>query len=381
MLRQKAMEAQKPTRIFCLLLIILLSALFDSCSSGKGAYKHGDYYQAVLEAVQRLRSKPDHKKSKEVLSLSYTAAVSFLETQTQNLMASNDNNKWRGAVQNYNKVNTLYEEIQRSPGALKVIPNPVSKYKELAEAKQKAAAEAYDMGLEAMLKNTREDAKRAYFLFKEANNLSPEYRESIEMTNQAKFNATLKVVVEPFRTNQQNWNFEPMVFGYRANEFVRFYTPQEVQNENLQRVDQYLTVTVNNYTESLPSITKKVQDISDSVKTSEKKVNNVTIPVYTKVNAKVTTFEKTVRGRCALNLIVSDGSSRADIRNTPITSEQAWTSQWAIYTGDARALSQNLKQLTDRKEPFLQNNQLKDMVRQDLEKKLANSVASFYGNY
>ena len=375
------MKVIKRTHLFGLLLIVLSCAFIGSCSSGKGAYKHGDYYQAVLEAVQRLRSKPDHKKSKEVLSLSYMAAVSFLETQTQNLMASNDNNKWRSAVQNYNKVNTLYEEIQRSPGAMKVIPSPVSKYKELGEAKKKAAAESYDLGLEAMLKNTREDAKRAYFLFKEANNLSPEYRESIEMSTQAKFNATLKVVVEPFRTNQQNWNFEPMVFGYRANEFVRFYTPQEAQKENLQRVDQYLTVTVNNYTESLPSITKKVQDLKDSVKTSEKKVNNVSIPVYTKVTAKVTTLEKTVRGKCSLNLIVSDGSSRADIRNTPINSEQAWTSQWAIYTGDARALSQNLKQLAERREPFLQNNQLKDMVRQDLEKKLTSSVASFYGSY
>jgi hypothetical protein len=361
--------------------IALLPLVFESCSSGKSAYKHGDYYQAVLEAVQRLRSKPDHKKSKEVLSLSYNAAVSFLETQTQNLMASNDNSKWRGAVQNYNKINTLYEEIQRSPGALKVISNPVSKYKELSEAKQKAAAESYDMGLEAMLKNTREDAKRAYFLFREANNLSPEYRESIEMSNQAKFNATLKVVVEPFRTNQHNWNFEPTVFGYRSNEFVRFYSPQEAQNESLQRIDQYLTVTVNQYTESLPSITKRTQEVKDSVKTGEKKVNNVTIPIKQLVTAKVTTFEKMVRAKSSLNLIITDGSSKADIRNVSIVSEQVWSSEWSIYTGDIRALSENLKKSAERKEPFMSNNHLRDMVRQDLERKLANAVSSFYNSY
>jgi hypothetical protein len=349
--------------------------------SGKGAYKHGDYYQAVLEAVQRLRSNPDHKKSKEILSLSYSAAVSFLETETQNRITSNDNAKWRVAVQNYTRINNLYEEIRRSPGAMKVISNPISKYQELKDAKQKAAEESYEMGLQAMLKNTREDAKKAYFLFQDANNLSPEYRESIEMGNQAKFNATLKVVVEPFTVNATSWNFEPTVFGYRANEFVRFYTPLEARDENLQRIDQYLTVVVNNYTESLPSITKKTQDVRDSVKTGEKKVNNVMIPVYTKVTAKVTTFEKTVRARGSLNLIITDGSSKADIKNAPIMSEQTWSSEWAIYTGDLRALAQNLRGLTERKEPFMSNNQLREMVRHDLEQKLANSVASFYRNY
>jgi hypothetical protein len=37
----------------------------------------------------------------------------------------------------------------------------------------------------------------AYFLFQESNALSPGYRESVEMMEQSKFNATIKVVVEP----------------------------------------------------------------------------------------------------------------------------------------------------------------------------------------
>jgi len=60
-----------------------------------------------------------------------------------------------------------------------------------------------------MLKNTRDDAKRAYFLFTDVNAMSPGYRESIEMIEQAKFNATIKVIVEPTFTNYNNWNFEP----------------------------------------------------------------------------------------------------------------------------------------------------------------------------
>src|SRR5258706_9608682 len=228
---------------------LVLIVLIESCSSGKSAYKHGDYYTAVLEAVQRLRQSPDNKRSKEVLSLSYQAAVDFLDTDIQNQIASDANFKWKNVVQDYNKVNSLYENIRTSPGALKVIPNPINKYKELNIAKDSAAAESYNRGVEAMLKNTREDAKQAYFLFTDANAYSPAYRESIEMMTQAKFNATLKVVVQPSLQNYWGWNFDPIVFAATGNQFVQFYTPQQAQNENLQRIDHFLLVSVHGYNE------------------------------------------------------------------------------------------------------------------------------------
>src|ERR1700712_1620063 len=130
------------SRVFAILAVLIFTvALSQSCTSGKTAYKHGDYYSAVLEAVERLRHSPDNKKSKEVLSLSYQAAVDFLNTDAQNKISSNDNNKWKTVVADYGKINNLYESIRTSPGALKVISSPVNKYKELTVAKDSAAAE------------------------------------------------------------------------------------------------------------------------------------------------------------------------------------------------------------------------------------------------
>ncbi len=120
--------------------------ILDSCFSGKVALKRGDYYGAVSQAVAHLRKKPDHKKSREVLSTSYTAAIEYLETDAQNQIASNANFKWKNAVQNYERINNLYEQIRTSPGALKVISNPVNKYKELTDVKDKAAEETYEAG-------------------------------------------------------------------------------------------------------------------------------------------------------------------------------------------------------------------------------------------
>jgi hypothetical protein len=38
---------------------------------GQKAYERGDYYEAVMQAVNRLRQNPDHDKSKEALKNAY----------------------------------------------------------------------------------------------------------------------------------------------------------------------------------------------------------------------------------------------------------------------------------------------------------------------
>jgi len=361
--------------------ILLVFILLDACSSGKSAYKHGDYYEAVLSAVQRLRGKPDHKKSREVLKLSYQLAVDYLETDTKNQMEANANFKYSTAVTNYTKINTLYNEIRTSPGALKVIPKPVSKFDELTAVKEKAAEETYEAGIQALLKNTREDAKRAYFLFNDANTFSPGYREAIEMIEQAKFNATLKVVVQPSLINYSDWNFEPVIFGYNSNQFVKFYTPKQAEDQGLSKLDQYAKIIVNGYQEGRPVITNKSDNFSDSVKTGEKTVKGVKIPVYSKVTATMTTYTKRITGRGSLNLIITDAESRAELRNSDIITDETWTDTWASYKGDIRALSDRDKKLCEKREPYPERNYLENRTKKELDTKLSNELKSFYSKY
>jgi len=369
------MKAHLLFGLLCLLLMM------DACSSGKVALKQGDYYSAVSQAVMRLRHNPDHKKSKEVLSTSYKMAIDYLESDAQNQIASNANFKWKNAVENYTLINNLYEQIRTSPGALKVIPNPVNKYTELTEVKNKAAEETYEAGIQAMLKNTREDAKRAYFLFSEANQYNPGYRESIEMMEQSKFNATLKVIVEPAIQNYNDWNFEPVVFGSRNNQFVKFYTPREAQDANLQQVDQFVKVVVNGYTEGIPAISKRTESYKDSVMVGEKTVNNQKVPVYEKVSASMTILEKTITSRGSITLYIKDARSNAELRNSEIIGVERWTDRWAICTGDLRALSESNKKMCGFKEPFMNREYLRNQTKRELDNRLANALSGFYSQY
>jgi len=365
---------------YSLTLLAFVVAL-DSCSSGKSAYKHGDYYDAVLTSVQRLRQNPDHKKSKEVLTMSYTSAVEYLEADAQNQINSNANFKYSAAVADYEKINNLYEQIRTSPGALRVIPKPVNKYKELTDLKTKASEECYEAGIQALMKNTRQDAKEAFFLFSDAARFTPGYRESTEMIEQARDVATLKVVVVPASDNYYGWNFESILHGYNANQFVKFYTQQQADQQGLKRVDQFLRVAVNSYTEGRPTINRRVEERTDSVKTGEKTVNGAKVPVYEKVSAKVTIFEKQVTGRGSINLIVADGQSRAEVYNTEISADQTWTDSWAIFTGDKRALTTGNQKLIEKREPDMGRGYLQNQTKKDLDAKLANTLKSYYSAY
>lgn len=366
---------------FAVVVVSSSLLLLDGCASGKSAYKHGDYYTAVLTAVQRLRQNPDHKKSREVLNLSYQAAVEYLESDAQNQLTSNANFKYRSALSNYEKINKLYDEIRTSPGALKVIPSPVNRYKELTDLREKAAEESYEAGIQSLMKSTRQDSKDAYFLFSDANKFSPGYRECIEMMEQAKENATINVVVDPTVENRYSWNFDPILFGYQGNMFVKFYTEQEAQTKNLKRVDHFLRVSINGYREGLPQISRRQETRTDSVKSGEKTVNGQKVPVYQKISANVTIFEKKATSHGSVNLIVTDASSKADIFSRELTSDITWSDSWAIYTGDLRAVASGTKNLIEKREPNMGPGYLLNQTKKDLDSKVAQALAGYYGQF
>ena len=362
-------------------LVCAIITIVASCTSGKKAYDRGNYYQAVLEAVDRLRSSPENKKAINVLKLSYEMAVSSLDREVQDARSSGATDQWRTAVRNYNLINNLHDEIRRSPAALRVIPEPQQRLRELADAKNLAAEEVYQAGLASMLKGTREDSKRAFNQFTEALNLVPEYKEANELANQAREDATIHVLVEPVLVNRAGWNMESAVFGYKGNPFVRFYSLQQADEQGLKRRDHFISMAVNNFTQSFPSITRTVREFTDSVKTGERKVGNKVEPVMTKVKAKVTIFDKSVQASGSMKLVITEAASSGQIGNFDIMSTQVWTDRWIITTGDARALPPDLKRMTGKTELFPAESMLRNMVRQDLERKLSARIAAFYGSY
>ena len=100
---------------------VILILYVTGCTSGKKALERGNYYQSCMQAIERLRKNPDHKKSRMVLEKSYPLALKYYTDKINNLRQSNQPFRNGEIVSNYNTLNQLYDQIQRCPGALAVI--------------------------------------------------------------------------------------------------------------------------------------------------------------------------------------------------------------------------------------------------------------------
>jgi hypothetical protein len=331
------------------LLFSLSFLILFSCSSGKKAFEHGDYYEAVMKSVNRLRQKPDHSKSIETLKAAYPLAVEFYESQAKNEIESNSNYKWKNAIQAYNNINAMYEAIRQCPSCLKQIKNPVNYYSQIGPLKEKAADESYSAGINALMKGTRNDAKNAYFNFVDAQNFVPGYKDVVEYISKSKFEATLKVVVEqipvPARYNLSGGFFQDKIeeflhTNYPDQGFIKFYTPAEAKNANLAVVDQVLKIQFDDFSVGNSTLKEKEETVTrDSVKVGEAKVDGKVVPVYNTVKAKLTTYSKEIVSNGLLSMIVVDGKSNGILSHKKFSGEYIWSSRWARFNGDERALS------------------------------------------
>lgn len=377
-----------PARLLVLFVIVFLTA----CSSGKKAYEHGNYYEAVMQSVNRLRQNPDHSKSMEALRNAYPLALENLQTDANNQIASNSPSKWRNAIASYDKINQMYETIRQSPGALKVIPSPKNFYNEIGPLKEKAAEESYNAGIDALMKGTREDAKRAYFNFADAQAFVPGYKDVVEYLDKAKFEATLKVVLEqvavPNRYSLSGGFFQDKVEEYLHQNypdrgFVKFYTPEEIKNIKLAKVDQILRIQFDDFSVGNTTINEKEETVKkDSVKVGEAKVDGKTIPVYNTVSAKLTTVRKEVLSTGLLSMVVMDAKTNGVLQHKKFSGEYSWVSTWGRFNGDDRALTDQQLAMCKRKEqqPPVPQDLFLEFTR-PIYNQLIPALQGFYRNY
>lgn len=253
---------------------VAIVLVLSGCSSGKSTFERGNYYEAVITSVNRLRRNSDHKKSVETLRQAYPMAVAYYEERAKTSLASAEPFKWTQVVNAYTTINVMHDEIKRCPGALAVIPNPVNYYAKLQEAKQNAAEEHYAAGIVALQFGDRENAKKAYRLFQATNEYVPGYKEVNSYLEAALAAATVKVLVEPIPVHSKtvgvsaqffNDKISEFVHGAGINEFVRFYTKDEAATLKL-KPDHIVQLAFDDFTVGeVHRYEKEVQLTKDSV--------------------------------------------------------------------------------------------------------------------
>ncbi len=331
-----------------------------SCRSAKNLYENGNYYEAVIKSADKLRNNPDHKKTREALRQSYPLAVEELEARIAKGRIANPDFANTYAVDHYSKLENMYEQIKKSPGARKVILNPQSYVVELADAKQGAAGEQYNAGVNFLNKGDRENAKTAYGYFQMANSFAPNYRDVQSKINESYDKAILKVLAQMRPINMEQYKlsgdffYDQVVKVFRKverNEFIRFYTSEEAYRINLDRPDQVVTVEFIDFSVGDVFQQERIEKVErDSVVVGAVKLDDgSTKKVYGTVSAKLTINRMEVVSKGRLRINIQDEYSGASLTKEVFVGEHVWFNEWGNFNGDERALNEDEIAICNRK--------------------------------
>jgi len=328
-------------------LFVALLLIISACSSVKKALQRGDYYDATLKAVERLRQSPNNKKARHTLGEAYYRAVEENLRTTRTLDTKINPLNWEKIAQSYGRINEMGNEIRRSPAALRIVKNPTSYLGEEIKAKEKAAEARYNEGVKAMALNTREDAKKAYYHFVKANEWVNGYKDVATQIPIAKDAATLKVLVQPIQVPNsfglgrdfvQNQVMEYLNTNRRMNEFVTFYLSW--QTPNYCCADQLLLMSFDEFTVGQVFQKEKTTTAIDSVRRSVRLDDGSSKTITDAVKADYTHHEQYVVSNGRLDVRIIDVKTNRILMQDKYPGEFVWRNEWGTYQGDKRALDE-----------------------------------------
>ena len=327
--------------IFCLLLL--------SCSSGKKAFERGDYFNATLQAVNRLRSNPNSEKALQAVKDSYPMSLTYFQGKIDYALNTNSQFKYSEVVDYYEKMNRLSDEISRCPAAMNFFPKLNYYTIELAQTRKLAAEEQYQVGLVNEKINTRLAWKDAYFNFQQTDRFAPGYKDVKRRMDDAKYNATLKVIVGQIsvpRAYQLSSDFFLQqiienLMRYRPNQFVEYYSPEAADNARIKNPDQLLKMSFDDFVVGQIYDKESVHDLRrDSVE-----VGTVTLAdgkkmkAYNTVRAKLTVYRRELISNGVLDVTIVDLSNNSVVSQRKFPGQFVWFVEWGSFNGDERALN------------------------------------------
>ncbi len=368
---------------------ILIIAILSSCSSGKKAFQKGDYYTALYKAVDRLKSSPENKNATKVLRDGYPVTLEWTQEEMDMAITSNDMFKWERAIYLMEQVNRLSDQIRRTPAARQIINNPKSYSAELNMAYEKAAEIRYNLGLEELELNTKESARSAYENFVAADRFVAGYKNVRELLQEAKEDATIKVIMEAIPVPSQRYKvssefFYNQVFEYvnnrfRPESFVNFYSPYQAETEGLIDPDfivdlEFFDFSIGNLarTEKEESLKKRVAiETRDSTKVR-----------YKTFSAKLKTYTDEVISGGNLRLLILEPSGNKILVDELIPGGFTWVNQYAIYVGDIEALNDNQLHLVNNKAlPLPPHQDLFIEITRPIYEQLTGKLQRFFRRY
>lgn len=332
-------------------LILLLVSLYTlGCGTPNKLKK---YYtledKTVFELLERLQKDDTDKEALRLLPDAYQTALDKRKLLTEaSYTTLPPGDRYLTLAKEYGVMLQLYEQVNAIPAAKKVVTGLWDPSAEIIKAKNNAAKEYYNQGLEYMTYDNRQSAKSAYEYLLKAHKILPGYENVRTLMAEALDRATIKVIVRAANYNNFGWNhwgfqndwLQQQIIADLNNQSypdVRFYSDWDANARRI-RADRVVEL---NFTELfVGQVYTNRQTINRSieVQTGSTK-SNPPQPIYSLVYAKLFITKRYMQSRATLESRIYDQATGRDLLFDRFPAYDDWTTETATYTGDKRALT------------------------------------------
>ena len=335
-----------------ILLLYVSLALVAGCGAPAAVRKYlSAEDEAVLELLDALKKKPNDAGLLNQLPDLYERAMSSRDAMRGYVLTDNPAGDrwvlWRRQLEASQYITKL---VMALPAATNYIKNPRAFESQIADARQQAAEEYYNLGLEYLNYQNRPYAQKALDMFTKANREVAGYKDVNRLMRDAELMAQMVVVVNPvdyYRFSFRHWGFNEDYLQWqmirdlnnRSYRNVRFYSDEEVRRLRLHP-ERVVDMRFDQLFISSPYTERRQYQRSAQIPVDGSTGGNQTKPTYTTVTATVFVTRRYINANASLECRIYDVPTRRDILYDRFPGRYNWVQETATYTGDQRALTQ-----------------------------------------
>ena len=364
------------------ILPILTVLILSGCGSSKNYLERNDADRALQDVVKRLAKDKNDADALTALPILYSNIKIDHLAKIKSYSNSKDLNTFDNTIKQYEALQNAYNAIINNTAAFKLV-NPQYFGTELLETKQAAAEATYSAADNYLAKQNREDAKRAYNLFKRADKYVPGFKDSRAKTNEAFEAAIINVLINRVEDNSYFFNSGWGNNGYNySNQYfqeslvrdlqntnsynryaARFYTDWDARRENVQP-DWVVDLRLRDISIPYPIIYNYQRQASANVQEGKDTSGK---PIYKTVYATLNLSRRSFDASAALEMNIRDIKTNRTISYRTFSNNYRWQEETGTYSGDSRALSSNDWAIINNNN---YNNPRKEDVLEDLYRKI-----------
>ncbi|MFT5847655.1 hypothetical protein [Psychroserpens sp.] len=386
-----------------LLLTTVLLLILTSCSGRKQierAISHGNYDQAINDAVKKLKNNKDKKRKHDYIVMLEDAYYKVLEQDLQDVAHL----KKDGNPEQYKMIYNIYLDLEARQNAIKrVMPLKINGRNlnlnfndyssEIVDYRYKTSNYLIGQGITLLDSEDKHKARQAYDLFNYIEHINPNFEETRSLMTEAHNKGTDYVMVSienqtrqiiPQQLEVDLLNFDT----YGLNQFWTVYHAQHISEVNYDYAMQLQLKRINISPEQVSSrqeLKQKnivdgwvYQTDSDGNVMVDSLGNKTKIDKIVNVRARYFEVNQFKSTQVIADVVYTDLKSNQTLDAFAIDSEVVFEHFYATVRGDKRALNRQEHALTrNRKRYFPTDDQMVRETGNDIKLKLKDIISSY----